>query len=72
MLASKDALWTPVQASKIIAYIDTYWHFNHRVRAAFIDKNFLMLKLDLGTLSVLPQHWLSREQQRTLGQGYNG
>jgi len=48
----ENPLWTPVQASKIIAYIDTYWHFNHRVRAAFIDKNFLMLKLDLGCTAV--------------------
>lgn len=42
-----NILWSPVQADIIIRYFDKYWHFNPRVRVAFIDMAFMHLKLDL-------------------------
>ena len=72
-----DILWSPEQAESIIRYLDKYWHFNPRVRKAFIEEVFLYLKLDLECTDVAStsphegshKHWdalLMRGKQNTV------
>jgi hypothetical protein len=36
------------QCTKLMRYINTFWHFDRKIRHSFIDKTFLYIKLILG------------------------